>query len=98
MNLLLDLAGEICKIVLPIRGEVFLGNGKSSVAVCTLSSMDLLREISGSDLMKKIAIAGRLLSENKGIDELVRYIIKNHNIQTMIVCGKECMDTKRAMP
>lgn len=89
MNLLLDLAGEICKIVLPIRGEVFLGNGKSSVAVCTLSSMDLLREISGSDLMKKIAIAGRLLSENKGIDELVRYIIKNHNIQTMIVCGKE---------
>lgn len=89
MNSLLDLAGEICKFVLPIREDVFLGNSKSSVAVCTLSSMNLLREISDSDLMEKIAIAGRLLSENKGIDELVRNIIKNHNIQTLVVCGKE---------
>ena len=89
MNSLLDLAGEICKLVLPIREEVFLGNGRSSVAVCTLASMGLLREISCSDIMKRVAIAGRLLSENKGIDELVRSIIKNRNIQTLIVCGKE---------
>ena len=75
--------------MLPIREDVFLGNSESSVAVCTLSSMDLLREISNSDLMEKIAVAGRLLSENKGIDELVRNIIKNRNIQTLVVCGKE---------
>lgn len=87
--MLLDLAGEICRIVLPIREEVFLGNRESSVAVCTLSSMNLLREISRSDIMKRVAIAGRLLSENKGIDELVRNITKNRNIQTLIVCGKE---------
>ena len=89
MNSLLDLAGEICKLVFPIREEVFLGNNESSVAVCTLSSMDLLKEISNSDLMKKVAMAGRLFSENKGIDELVRNIIKNHNIRTLVVCGKE---------
>jgi len=89
LNSLLDLAGEICKLVFPLREEIFLGNNESSVAVCTLSSMDLLKEISSSDLMKKIAIAGRLLSENKGIDELIRSIIKNYNIQTLIVCGKE---------
>ncbi|TBR25125.1 MAG: tetrahydromethanopterin S-methyltransferase subunit A [Candidatus Nitrosotenuis sp.] len=89
MNSLLDLAGEICKLVFPIHEEVFLGNNESSVAVCTLSSMDLLKEISSSDLMKKIAIVGRLLSENKGIDELIRSIIRNHNIHTLIVCGKE---------
>jgi len=89
LNSLLDLAGEICKLVFPIREEVFLGNNESSVAICTLSSMDLLMEISSSDLMKKVAITGRLLSENKGIDKLVRNIIKNHNIQTLIVCGKE---------
>ena len=87
--MLLDLAGEICKLVFPIHEEVFLGNNESSVAVCTLSSMDLLKEISSSDLMTKFAIAGRLLSENKGIDELVRNVIKNHNIRTLIVCGKE---------
>ena len=89
MNSLLDLAGEICKVIFPIREEVFLGNSESSVAVCTLSSMDLLKEISNSDLMKKVAMAGRLLSENRGIDELIRNIIKNHNIRTLIVCGKE---------
>ena len=89
MNSLLDLAGEICKIVFPIRDEVFVGSSESSVAVCTLSSMDLLKEISSSDLMKRIAIVGRLLSENKGIDELIRSIIRNRNIQTLVVCGKE---------
>lgn len=89
MNPLSDIAGEICKIVFPIHEEVFLGNSGSTIAVCTLSSMELLKEISNSDLMKKIAISGRLLSENKGIDELVRNIIKNPNLQTLIVCGKE---------
>ena len=89
MNSLSNIAGEICKLVFPIHEEVFLGNNESSVAICTLSSMDLLKEISSSGLMKKIAIAGRLLSENKGIDALVCYIIKNQNIRTLIVCGKE---------
>ncbi len=89
MNTLSDIAGEICKIIFPIHEEIFLGNNESTIAVCTLSSMELLKEISNSDLMKKIAISGRLLSENKGIDELVRNIIKNPNLQTLIVCGKE---------
>lgn len=89
MKSLSDVVGEICKLIFPIREETFLGNSESSVALCTLSSMDLLKEIASSDLMEKIAISGRLLSENKGIDELVRNIVKNHNIQTLIVCGKE---------
>lgn len=89
MNSLSDIAGEICKVVFPIHDEVFLGNNGSSIAICTLSSMDLLKEISRSDMMGKIAIVGRLLSENKGIDELVRHIVKNQNIKTLIVCGKE---------
>lgn len=76
-------------MIFPIHEEIFLGNDKSSVAICTLSSMNLLKEISNSNLMEKIAIAGRLYSENKGIDELVRYIIKNQNVKTLIVCGKE---------
>ena len=94
MNSLSNIAGEICKLVFPIHEEVFLGNSESSTAVCTLSSMDLLKEISSSGLMKKIAIAGRLLSENKGIDALICNIIKNQNIQTLIVCGKEVLGHK----
>ncbi len=89
MNLIENLAGEICKIILPINEEVFFGNTKSSLAVCTLSSMQLLKEIANSNLMSKIALVGRLFSENKGIDSLVRHVILNKNLETILLCGKD---------
>jgi len=82
------IAGEICKKILPIPEEKYIGKG-SGVAICTLSSIDLLKEISQSDIMNRIAIAARLFSENKGIDELVRYVNQNPDLHTIIVCGKE---------
>ena len=84
-----ELAGEVCKKIFPILEEKFIGNKSSGVAVCTLSSIDLLKEISQSDMMQKIAIAARLFSENKGIDELVRFVNGNPQLHTIIVCGKE---------
>lgn len=84
-----ELAGEVCKKVFPIPEEKFVGNYTSNVAICTLSSIDLLKEISQSGVMEKIAIAGRLLSENKGIDELVRFVNQQPRLDTIIVCGKE---------
>jgi len=89
MNLIENLAGEICKIILPINEEVFFGNPRSSLAVCTLSSINLLKEIANSDLLSKIALVGRLFSENKGIDSLVRYVISNKNLETILLCGKD---------
>jgi tetrahydromethanopterin S-methyltransferase subunit A len=89
MNLIENLAGEICKIILPINEEVYFGNPKSSIAVCTLSSIELLKEISNSELMSKIALVGRLFSENKGIDSLVRYVIANKNLETILLCGND---------
>lgn len=88
MNLL-EVAGKLCKVLLPIPEDVFYGNPASTVAVCTLSSMSLLREISSSSMMNNIALAGRLLSENRGIDELIRHVNKNPNLKTVILCGKE---------
>ena len=84
-----NLAGDICKIILPINEEVFFGNPRSSLAVCTLSSINLLKEIANSDLLSKIALVGRLFSENKGIDSLVRYVISNKNLETILLCGKD---------
>jgi tetrahydromethanopterin S-methyltransferase subunit A len=84
-----DIAGEICKIILPIHEDVFYGNPRSNVAVCTLSSMKLLKEIAGSDVLSRIALAGRLLSENKGIDALIRHVNQNENLSVLILCGKE---------
>jgi tetrahydromethanopterin S-methyltransferase subunit A len=86
---LTEIAGEICKIVLPVHEDVFYGNTNSRIGICTLSSMGLLREIANSDLLSKISIAGRLLSENKGIDALIRYTVKNPTLDTIIVCGTE---------
>ena len=89
MNLIGNIAGEICKIILPVNEEIFFGNSKSELALCTLSSMKLLKEISSSTLMTKISVAGRLLSENKGIDSLVRYVISNKIIKIIIICGED---------
>lgn len=94
MNLIEEIAGEICRIVLPIGEEVFFGDPKSNVAVCTLSSINLLREISNSDIIGRVAIAGRLLSENKGIDSLVQSVTSNKRIDTIILCGKDVIGHK----
>lgn len=89
MNTIEDIVGQLCKILLPIEDKLYFGNQNSTLVVCTLSSMKLLKEIAGSSLMNKINVTGRLLSENKGIDLLVRYIISNEKIRTIILCGKD---------
>ena len=89
MNVLAEIIGEICKAVLPIPEEYIEGNSNSSIAICTLSSIDLLRKFSNYEILNDISIVGRLLSENKGIDSIVKYINNNQKINTLIVCGKE---------
>ena len=89
MNLIENLAGEICKIILPINEEVFFGNPRSSLAICTLSSINLIKDIANSSMLSKVALVGRLFSENKGIDSLIRYVISNKNLETILLCGKD---------
>lgn len=75
--------------MIPIKKEFYLGRG-SSVAICTLSSIDLLERISRTvALMDKIAIAGRLLSENRGIDAMIEFTSRNPDLERIILCGKE---------
>ena len=81
MNSLGEAIGELCKIVLPIPEESYFGNANSSVAVCTLSSINLLKKFAKSDTLNNISIVGRLLSENKGIDSIVEYVNKNPKIK-----------------
>jgi tetrahydromethanopterin S-methyltransferase subunit A len=89
MNSLGNLIGEICKVLLPINEEFYHGNPNASIAICTLSSLDLLKKISSSDLLSDVSIVGRLLSENKGIDSIINYAYQNKKIKKIIVCGKE---------
>lgn len=84
-----DAVGKVCEAVLPIKHEYYLGRGKE-LAICTLSSIDLLQEISKSEsIMDKVAIAGRLLSENKGIDIMIRFVMGHPELKRIILCGKE---------
>ncbi len=39
--------------------------------------------------MKRIAIAGRLLSENRGIDEMIAFTLKHPKLERIIICGRE---------
>ena len=81
--------GEICKYLLPIKHEHFVGKG-SRIAICTLSSIRLLTKISNdTKLMNNLAIVGRLLSENKGIDDIINYCIVHKELEHLILCGKD---------
>ena len=89
MNVLGEAIGELCKVILPIPEEYYRGNSDSSIAICTLSSIDLLKKSATSEILDNISIVGRLLSENKGIDSIVESVNKNKKITTLILCGKE---------
>ena len=89
MNAIGEAIGDLCKLILPINEEYYLGNPNSAIAVCTLSSINLLKNFANSEILNKISIVGRLLSENKGIDSIIKYVNKNPQVSTIIVCGKE---------
>jgi len=89
VNAIGEAIGELCKIILPIPEECYFGNSNSSIAICTLSSINLLKNFANSEILNHISMAGRLLSENKGIDSIIEHVNKNQKIRTIIVCGKE---------
>jgi len=89
VNVLGEAIGQLCKTILPIPEEYYVGNFNSSITVCTLSSMNLLKKFPNSEIFNHIFIVGRLLSENKGIDSIIEYVWNHQKIKTIIVCGKE---------
>lgn len=82
-------AGKICEFILPVRLSYLKGNGET-VAICTLSDMSLLRDvISTPEIMSKVFVAGRLLSENKGIDDILMTVHDSPRLRYLILCGSE---------
>jgi tetrahydromethanopterin S-methyltransferase subunit A len=82
-------AGKLCKALIPIKHEYYKGKGNCT-AICTLSSIDLLEDLAESTaIMNRILIVGRLLSENKGIETIIQFILRHPELHNMIICGKE---------
>ncbi len=64
-------------------GRYGVGNKESPVAVCTMATVEL-------DLpMDKIAIKGKCVTENIGVEKIVQNIVTNPNIRYLIFCGKD---------
>lgn len=91
-----EAAGYVCKLLYPIPISYYEGNG-DLISICTLSSIDLLKKIArDNNIMEKVVLAGRLFSENKGIDSLVTFCcIRSLDMKYLILCGK---DTKGHYP
>ena len=77
----------------PLPGSYVALRYHAPVAVCTLGDEALrasLAAAEGDDL----AIVGTLATENLGIERLIRNVLANPNLRSLIVCG---VDTQRAV-
>ena len=84
-----NILGFCCYRLLPIEQDYYIGKGRK-LAICTLSSLDLLKKIkNNNEIMEKISIVGRLLSENKGIDEIIKFTTNNNSLKYLLLCGEE---------
>ncbi|MBI5465354.1 tetrahydromethanopterin S-methyltransferase subunit A [Candidatus Gottesmanbacteria bacterium] len=65
-------------------GRYKIGNPESPVAVCTEATVE------GIDVnLSKVAIIGKCVTENIGIEKVVKNIVSNPNIRFLILCGKK---------
>lgn len=65
-----------------MEGRYRVGNTNSPIAVCSMASVDM-------DLpMDRIAIMGKCVTENIGIEKIVKNIISNPKIRYLILCGQ----------
>jgi len=69
-----------------IVGDVVFGGADSPVAVCTLASRRLLPLLAGRP---EIAVAGRVFTENVGIERMVQNLVGSERLRYLIVCGRE---------
>ena len=69
-----------------IVGDVVFGGAASPVAVCTLGSRALLPSLAGRP---EIAVAGRVFTENVGVERMVQNLAAFEKVRYLIVCGHE---------
>jgi tetrahydromethanopterin S-methyltransferase subunit A len=67
-------------------GDYRVGDPAGAVAVCTLSSRDLIAPLAA---LPGVAIAGRLVTVNLGIERMVTNIAGNPAIRVLVLCGAD---------
>ncbi len=71
-----------------VPGKYFVHDPQAPVAVTTLGSVDLAREISELE-PKGLCIVGKVETENIGIEKIIRNILGNRAIQYLVLAGAE---------
>lgn len=66
-----------------VEGRYKLGPSDSPVAVCTMASIDLVDQIPRDG----VAVVGKCVTENLGIEKIVENITANPRIRFLILCG-----------
>lgn len=66
-----------------VEGRYEIGNKESCVAVMTNASIDEIKLDMG-----KVAIIGKCVTENIGIEKIIENIVSNPNIRFLVSCGK----------
>lgn len=77
----------------PLPGDYEVIRFQAPVAVCTLNSDHLVKEIQNSQI-EGLSIVGSLHTENLGIEHLIRNVLANPHIRYLIICGE---DTRKAI-
>lgn len=72
----------------PLLGDYRVLRYHAPVAVCTLNSASLSRDLSASR-HKSLAIVGGLHTENLGIERLIKNVVANENIRFLVLCGED---------
>lgn len=67
----------------------YMGNDESPVAVCTLSSWDLLNALAKAPIAARLAIIGPLETENIGLERMLMTLLERPRIRWLILCGDE---------
>jgi tetrahydromethanopterin S-methyltransferase subunit A len=83
---ILDRSGGAAGSRPAIVGDVVFGDMASPVAVCTLASRTMLAKLAGRP---EIAVAGRVFTENVGIEKMVQNLAAFESVRFLIVCGRE---------
>ena len=69
----------------------------AAVAVCTLNSEDLVATLA-NDRPEGLAIVGTLNTENLGIERVIKNVLGNPNIRTLVLCGNDTVQAVGHLP
>lgn len=70
----------------PLSGNYRVIDPRGKIAVCTLTSDNLVPDIS---LFQNVAIVGTVVTPNLGIERIIHNMISNPQIRYLVICGKD---------